>query len=496
MLSLLTTVFLLLPATPQEPAPCCQEPAQVVQNSVSQESECSKSAKSAQDCPHPTPTASQDCPYSAKVASDTGCTTSQLDAALASLNQKLDSGSSAKTCSSQQVKSETVTSYTMVIQQLDDCLDADPACQVASPSEASFEVEVSCETVSECPEAATVVELVVEESCCDQDPAKTKASKVRQSVVALTDVSTGLQACSSQEPSCDVSKLASVSNSTCDVSKLANVSASHCDVSDLAQVSSVARLAEVSEADCSDCDVSKLASVSTSTCEVSKLANVSASTCDVSKLANVSSVARLTEVTEDGNKCDVSKLATVSTSSCDVSKLANVSASTCDVSKLANVSSVARLAEVEEECSDCDVSQLASVGSDVCQLAEVSSECSSNDVSKLALVSNNKDIQALEALGYLMVNEAVEVESDCCDSKQAESTERCESAEVIVASIDAEIDAMLQELHAQPRQVVENVFIADRPQASKTALVERRIALMEQRLERIERMLAELSEKL
>jgi hypothetical protein len=213
MLSLLTTAFLLLPATPQEPAPCCQEPVQVVQNSVSQEPECSKTAKSAEECPHPAP-----------ASTSVGCTTSQMDAALASLNQKLDS-----------------------------CHEASPAASEACSTEASF---------------------VETEEGCDQEPAQTAVVAVRQNWVILSDQTEGLEACDDQESCCDspkakaANKLASVTDcqlskvteecSDTPANKLALVSASNCQLGKVTQEFADApanKLASVT-----DCQLSKVSS--------------------------------------------------------------------------------------------------------------------------------------------------------------------------------------------------------------------------------------------
>jgi hypothetical protein len=315
MLSLLTTAFLLLPATPQEPAPCCQEPVQVVQNSVSQEPECSKTAKSAEECPHPAP-----------ASTSVGCTTSQMDAALASLNQKLDS-----------------------------CHEASPAASEACSTEASF---------------------VETEEGCDQEPAQTAVVAVRQNWVILSDQTEGLEACDDQESCCDspkakaANKLASVTDcqlskvteecSDTPANKLALVSASNCQLGKVTQ-------------ECADAPANKLALVSASNCQLGKVTQEFAD-APANKLASVTDC----QLSKVSSECPEKQLETLA----QLGYLDNV-----EVNEAVEIEADCCSSESEEACEEVEVN-VVSIDAEIDTLLQ-QLETNSSGVAEEVLVFQN-----------------------------------------------------------------------------------------------------------
>ena len=245
MLSILTSVLLLFPATPQEPAPSCpsQEAAKVCQEAAtsatcdSKASSCDSQAVASCD---------------AKVA--------DMDYALASITVKLDSQepecSSKSACETKAPCPSTASDYSVVMLKIDDCLeqsgcDSKSECSTATvvsapQAECSATATIVSAPKAECNATATIVsapkaECSSTETCETQEPCPSQTKATAQTVRLV----------SAQQGTCSEVKAQECKPSACETATEcapAECSETQCETNTV-----VTLVEEIVEEECGDC---------------------------------------------------------------------------------------------------------------------------------------------------------------------------------------------------------------------------------------------------
>ena len=374
MLSLLTSVLLLLPATPQEPAPTCpsQQATQVVKAECDSKSECSS-----------------------KVATQVVKAECESKAAACDAKSECDSATI--------VKASKIHDMDYALASITKKLDAqEPECS----SKTACETQVACDSKAACPstEASYSVVMMKIDERLGQSGCETKSD-----CSTKTDCETQ-QACPSQEIAQTV-RLVSDQQSVCSEVKAQECKPTACDSKAAATCDSKAA---------ASCD-SQLTIVgdfrTTSACD-----SEAAATCDSKAAATCDSKATIVSNSKAAATCDSKAAATCDS---EVTIVSNIKAEACATSECqpaaecseakTQTNTIVHLVEevVEEECGECAVT------------CEEEIACSEEIV-----VACEEGAECTEAA--TLVEFVQEEEGCCCSESSAAAKSECH--EVVVAS--------------------------------------------------------------